>query len=96
MESTGQRGKIQVSEATAMKLRAGGKDSWLAPREDLVEAKGKGTLQTYWVEPIRGANAAVSNMSKTLSTSEDSCEEEENESPKFQPTLPTVRDVVDV
>ena len=23
--------------------------SWIEPREDKVEAKGKGTLQTYWL-----------------------------------------------
>ena len=30
---------------------AGGKESWLEPRSDLVEAKGKGFLQTYFVNP---------------------------------------------
>lgn len=49
MESTGQRGKIQVSQETADLLVAAGKMSWITPREDRVIAKGKGEMQTYWV-----------------------------------------------
>ena len=49
MESTGARGKTQVSQATAESLTAGGKRHWLIPRTELVNAKGKGELQTYWV-----------------------------------------------
>lgn len=37
MESTGCRGKIQCSEATAMILRKEGKEHWLHAREDMVE-----------------------------------------------------------
>ena len=53
MESTGERGKTQVSEATADSLTATGKRHWLIPRKELVKAKGKGELQTYWVNPSR-------------------------------------------
>ena len=49
MESTGQRGKIQISQETADLLIAAGKISWITPREDRVVAKGKGEMQTYWV-----------------------------------------------
>ncbi|KAL7505956.1 hypothetical protein ACHAXN_003317 [Cyclotella atomus] len=52
MESTGQAGKIQLSEETAELLRMDNKGSWLKKREDKVAAKGKGTLQTYWAEPM--------------------------------------------
>jgi Adenylate and Guanylate cyclase catalytic domain len=45
MESTGVKGKIQVSEATAAILRTAGKEEWLIPREDSVQAKGKGVLR---------------------------------------------------
>ena len=50
MESNGQKGKIQVSQTTADLLIAAGKDKWLTPREDLIEAKGKGKMQCYWVD----------------------------------------------
>jgi len=50
MESTGEPDKIQVSQQTADLLIAAGKQSWLTPREEFVSAKGKGQLQTYWLE----------------------------------------------
>lgn len=52
MESTGQVGRIQASAETAELLIASGKQSWVRPREEKVEAKGKGLLSTYWVEPL--------------------------------------------
>ena len=45
MESNGERGQIQMSEATAELLMAAGKSHWLKKREDLIEAKGKGSMQ---------------------------------------------------
>jgi len=51
MESNGVRNRIQVSQSTADLLIAAGKQHWVTAREDLVEAKGKGKMQTYWVEP---------------------------------------------
>lgn len=51
MESTGGANKIQVSQSTADLLMAAGKVTWLEKRETLVVAKGKGSMQTYWVEP---------------------------------------------
>jgi len=53
MESTGMGGKIQVSEETAELIRKDGKARWLHKRDTMIEAKGKGRLQTYWVEPDR-------------------------------------------
>jgi Adenylate and Guanylate cyclase catalytic domain/3'5'-cyclic nucleotide phosphodiesterase len=55
MESNGLPGQIQVSEATAQLLRQAGKDRWLTARKELVNAKGKGKMQTYWVSPSRKA-----------------------------------------
>jgi class 3 adenylate cyclase len=49
MESTSVAGKIQISVATAELLIAGGRGDWIEKREDMVQAKGKGTLQTYWL-----------------------------------------------
>ena len=50
METTGERNRIQLSEQTAHILIAHGRGSWLQPREDKVEAKGKGTLSTFWLQ----------------------------------------------
>ena len=49
MESTGMGGKIHASQATAEALISRGKSQWITPRQDLVVAKGKGELQTYWI-----------------------------------------------
>ncbi|KAG7341943.1 adenylate/guanylate cyclase with integral membrane sensor [Nitzschia inconspicua] len=51
MESTGNKGRIQLSQSTAQLLTVAGKGSWICPREDIVTAKGKGTMQTYWLLP---------------------------------------------
>jgi class 3 adenylate cyclase len=51
MESTGKPERIQVSPDTAELLRDEGMESWLVPRKDLVEVKGKGALSTFWLIP---------------------------------------------
>jgi hypothetical protein len=50
MESHGCRGRIQISQDTADLLAAAGKKHWIHPREESIEAKGKGFLQTYWLQ----------------------------------------------
>jgi hypothetical protein len=45
MESTGDAGKIQVSEVTARLLDAGGKGYWLTKRQGTIAVKGKGEMQ---------------------------------------------------
>lgn len=62
MESNGVKGRIQVSENTAECLRSAGKGHWLTPREDKIVAKGKGEMQTYWVQVI-GSGAATTSVS---------------------------------
>jgi hypothetical protein len=63
MESNGQSSRIHVSEKTAELIRAAGKSHWVSKREDLVSAKGKGKLQTYWIEPRKGgANSIFSDI----------------------------------
>lgn len=50
METTGAAGRIQATVATADLLRDAGVEDWVRAREEQVEAKGKGSLQTYWIE----------------------------------------------
>lgn len=59
MESTGRKGFVHVSQETTDLLVASGKQSWVTKREDLVEAKGKGNLQTYWVRSTRVGTATT-------------------------------------
>ena len=42
-------GMIHVSQETANELVAHGKETWVRKRPDMVEAKGKGIMQTYYV-----------------------------------------------
>jgi len=49
MESNGRRNKIHISGETADLLIEADKENWITPREDVIVAKGKGALQTYWL-----------------------------------------------
>jgi hypothetical protein len=50
MESTGLPDRIQLSQETADLILAAGKTGWIVARDDRVHAKGKGMLQTYFLE----------------------------------------------
>ena len=49
MESTGMKDRIQISQDTADKLLATEMRKLVRKREDIVTAKGKGKMQTYWL-----------------------------------------------
>ena len=55
IESTGQRNRIHISQETATLLEEAGKGHWLQSRDDLVVAKGKGEMKTFWLVPKDGA-----------------------------------------
>jgi hypothetical protein len=75
MESNGLRDKIQISQSTADLLVNAGKSHWMQPREDLVNAKGKGLMQTYW---LNLGSKRSSSISGSLSATEDSGAMSEN------------------
>jgi class 3 adenylate cyclase len=58
MESLGVPGRIQCSQSTADLLVEEGKDAWLIEREDLINVKGKGLMQSYWITLSSGSNAS--------------------------------------
>ena len=60
IESSGEKGRIHVSEQCADYLSQARKDHWLRPREDKVFAKGKGQLTTFWLEIKSGSSASPS------------------------------------
>jgi class 3 adenylate cyclase len=66
VESTGSPNKIHCSEATAMLLIKAGRSDWITKREDLVDAKGKGQMQTYWITPGVPSTCNSSMSSATL------------------------------
>ena len=76
MESNGAPRRIQVSQETATLLQQAGKGHWIRKREDLITAKGKGQMQTYWMEVKGGtrsmASGTTSSDGKTAEMSESS------------------------
>ena len=57
----GERNKIHVSEETANFLTEARKGQWLCPRKEIVVAKGKGELATFWLYMKAGSNKSVSS-----------------------------------
>lgn len=70
MESTGERGRIQLSKSTAELLIAAGKEHWLRPREEPVTVKGKGVMHTFWLETT-GVRANLSGSDKDMLEAEN-------------------------
>jgi hypothetical protein len=78
MESTGIRGQIRVSSSTADLLIEAGKKHWLTPRDELVTAKGKGEMQTFWVELSSAIRRQMSNGQPSTETSSELIEDVES------------------
>jgi class 3 adenylate cyclase len=72
MESSGEKGRIQLSQETANELISRGKERLLIPRNVKISPKGKGELQTYWLLP----KSAKSKISSEATVSEPSHVEE--------------------
>jgi hypothetical protein len=56
-------------------ITAAGKESWLTKREEMIEAKGKGKMQTWWVDPTTSSRAG-STFSGSVTSSVDCYEME--------------------
>ena len=65
MESTGVRNRIHVSQETVELLSSAGKGHWCIPRKDSVFAKGKGELQTYWLQRQPGTSHSFGSDEST-------------------------------
>lgn len=89
MESNGVKYRIHVTQETADALIARGKENWLIPREDKIVAKGKGVMQTYFVDVITAKNRSV--VSSALSLSQGGSQEGEDKTAMTQ--LASVRNV---
>eukprot|EP00980_Cylindrotheca_fusiformis_P004907 scaffold1043_cov117-Cylindrotheca_fusiformis.AAC.2 len=86
MESSGERSRIQVSQVTADLLTEAGLSRWIIPRSTKMFVKGKGEMQTYWVDkssrPIKPKGAYLKSGMETLderAESEESSETAEKE-----------------
>lgn len=68
IETTGAKNRIHVSEDTATILIREGKEHWVQQRNDVVQAKGKGELRTYWLT-YTGPGTVVSSQNSVGSGS---------------------------
>merc|ERR1711988_30658 len=78
MESTGVRNRVHISEETAKLIKDAGKVHWLTPREEMVEAKGKGKLSTYWVFEKKDRRMSTASTVSTSTTSDNSSQSSES------------------
>jgi class 3 adenylate cyclase len=67
MESSSAPNRIHASEQTVSLLNKANKTSWVIPREDKVHLKGKGTLQTFWLDPRRGNAQSIASATSRRS-----------------------------
>jgi Adenylate and Guanylate cyclase catalytic domain/3'5'-cyclic nucleotide phosphodiesterase len=76
MESTGVPGRIQMSKQTAEILEEQGKCHWILARKDPVPVKGKGTLQTFWLNMEHHGSRGQTGSSEHSTTSGHCLDEE--------------------
>jgi len=74
MESTGSRNRIQVSNETADLLKAAGKGYWVSPRKEKVKAKGKGVVETFWLDIKKQSSKSETSSKSQTSESNGSLE----------------------
>lgn len=83
MESNSAPGKILCSAATATLIMEAGKAHWVTERPDKVNAKGKGTMVTYWV------NAKAERSVDLSLDSQTDCLSNDQESASYNASMPT-------
>jgi class 3 adenylate cyclase len=68
MESQGRPNMIHATLETVLQLREAGLDAWTSPRDEKIRVKGKGLLQTFWVDIGTQSRRSLDNPYR-LSTS---------------------------
>ena len=75
IESSGARGCIHLSSETAELLIKSGKQSWVKKRDECIVAKGKGSMQTYWLTNSRDTSddntISAESDNKSISSGQD-------------------------
>ena len=90
MSHTGEPNRVHLSKETADLLIEAGKGKWIEERKEIVTAKGKGQLHTYWFLP-NGMKSSSKENSDNLPSAEDSVEQ--SESKESQNALSTTAQV---
>eukprot|EP00980_Cylindrotheca_fusiformis_P012043 scaffold2859_cov101-Cylindrotheca_fusiformis.AAC.1 len=77
MEHSGERNRIQLSQASADILTQAGLAQWIMPRGNKIYVKGKGDMQTYWLRKSKTCKAKGSDMKNVMANMAASMETEE-------------------
>eukprot|EP00980_Cylindrotheca_fusiformis_P012356 scaffold3033_cov91-Cylindrotheca_fusiformis.AAC.2 len=59
LEHSGEKNRVQISQATADLLAEAGLSHWTTPRERTIYLKGKGDMQTYWMRKTKSSRPAT-------------------------------------
>jgi hypothetical protein len=66
MESNGQKNKVHLSAETAKLLSDAGLSHRVVPRADLIDCKGKGLVQTYWLDLGSSSDSHASSYASSV------------------------------
>lgn len=77
MEQSGLEGRVQMSRETADQLIAHGKEHWIQKRENKVNCKGKGELDTFWL----AVPSKVSDSGKSSTAVDETSSDGDNPGP---------------
>jgi Adenylate and Guanylate cyclase catalytic domain len=89
METSGRKGMVHLSEQTANELIKHGKKDWIMARDDVVVAKGKGKLVTFWFKDAASRSNSLSASSST-GKSVDAAASDTDETSKPESTIAAV------
>eukprot|EP00980_Cylindrotheca_fusiformis_P002911 scaffold675_cov103-Cylindrotheca_fusiformis.AAC.22 len=77
MEQSGERNRIQLSQASADLLKDAGLSKWITPRSGKIFVKGKGDMQTYWLRRKKARNPKGYEMKNSMEAVAESDETHE-------------------
>jgi class 3 adenylate cyclase len=69
MESSSAPSRIHGSEQTVSLLHQANRSTWVISREEKVHLKGKGTVQTFWLDPRRENSQSVASRNTSIRSS---------------------------
>ena len=87
MESNGKKECIHASQETADILFGMGKGHWVHTRAERITAKGKGELQTFWINTTSGESAAFEEIDLEEEAEEEEMDQEEKEIAELEEAL---------
>ncbi|KAL3918421.1 MAG: hypothetical protein SGILL_004243 [Bacillariaceae sp.] len=88
IETSGQAGRIHLSKETADLLIGSGRSHWVSKREDAVDLKGLGQLNTYWLSFQSEGTVGVTESSTSGGGSSDTASNSNTTDPSHKLGIP--------